>query len=243
MRRFLPFAALLGVALVLGCQDVGTGPEGLVPQFSHKPGHIKGGDGGKVLVPLVNVTVTGGMESVDETTGIVNTQQMELVRKGDIVKLRAYAHRKSPTGNLDLKIDMTKTRDAAGRDVASGNIMLDAFGNVLHQNGSILCDRTGREKPPDEVRELFGKLVQPAASRGVLVTIDKTALALDSSSKNHQILILEDITVTPTVTVAGNIESNTFTATFSESIQLAGLICKIQPGDEITFAVTDVTPS
>ncbi len=24
MRRFLPFAALLGVAFVLGCQDVGT---------------------------------------------------------------------------------------------------------------------------------------------------------------------------------------------------------------------------
>ena len=33
MRRFLPFAALLGVAFVLGCQDVGTGPDGLVPQF------------------------------------------------------------------------------------------------------------------------------------------------------------------------------------------------------------------
>ena len=29
MRRFLPFAALLGVAFVLGCQDLGTGPVGL----------------------------------------------------------------------------------------------------------------------------------------------------------------------------------------------------------------------
>ena len=34
MRSFLPFAALLGVALVLGCQDVGTGPDGLAPQFA-----------------------------------------------------------------------------------------------------------------------------------------------------------------------------------------------------------------
>ena len=34
MRRFLPFAALIGVALVLACQDVGTGPDGLVPQFN-----------------------------------------------------------------------------------------------------------------------------------------------------------------------------------------------------------------
>ena len=36
MRPFLPFTALLGVALVLGCQDVGTGPDGLVPQFDKK---------------------------------------------------------------------------------------------------------------------------------------------------------------------------------------------------------------
>ena len=37
MRRFLPFAALLGVALVLGCQDLGSvGPDGLEPQFVKK---------------------------------------------------------------------------------------------------------------------------------------------------------------------------------------------------------------
>ena len=39
MRRFLPFAALLGVALVLGCQDLGSGPVepyGLEPQFAKK---------------------------------------------------------------------------------------------------------------------------------------------------------------------------------------------------------------
>ena len=83
------------------------GPDGLVPQFA------KGGkgkpDGGKVPVPLVNVTVTGGMVSVDDAViPNPNTQQMELVRKGDIVKLRAYAHRKSPTGDLYLQISMTK---------------------------------------------------------------------------------------------------------------------------------------
>ena len=39
MRRFLPFAALLGVAFVLGCQDVGTGvvaADGPGPQFAKK---------------------------------------------------------------------------------------------------------------------------------------------------------------------------------------------------------------
>ena len=42
MRRFLPFAALFGVALLLGCQDVGTGvvaSDGPGPQFN-KPFRI-----------------------------------------------------------------------------------------------------------------------------------------------------------------------------------------------------------
>ncbi len=43
MRRFLPFAALLGVALVLGCQDVGTAPT--APQFSHLPARAISADG------------------------------------------------------------------------------------------------------------------------------------------------------------------------------------------------------
>ena len=61
MRRFLPLAALVGVALVLGCQDVGTGPDGLVPQFhgDHLPceAHNKndegcgGGNGDPVVDP------------------------------------------------------------------------------------------------------------------------------------------------------------------------------------------------
>ena len=36
MRPFVPFAALLGVAFLLGCQDVGTGPDGLAPQFDKR---------------------------------------------------------------------------------------------------------------------------------------------------------------------------------------------------------------
>jgi len=129
--------------------------------------------------------------------------------------------------------------------VKAGKINLDGFGNVrLYDGSGILCKWTGRETDA-EVRELFGKLVRSKASRGVLVTIDKTAL--NSSSKNHEILILEDITVTPTVTVDGSIETNTFTATFSGEIRLGGLLsCKIQtgtpeePGDEITFDVEEI---
>ena len=50
MRRFLPFAALVGVALVLGCQDVGTGPDGLVPQFHHGRGNHTGPEVGSIGV-------------------------------------------------------------------------------------------------------------------------------------------------------------------------------------------------
>ena len=58
MCRFLPFAALLGVALVLGCQDVGTGPDGLVPQFA-KGGKPNSG-GGRATGGDVAVGVTVG---------------------------------------------------------------------------------------------------------------------------------------------------------------------------------------
>ena len=58
MRSFLPFAALLGVALVLGCQDVGTGPDGLVPQFN-KPdasGNHNHGDDGDTTTFVAAIT-------------------------------------------------------------------------------------------------------------------------------------------------------------------------------------------
>ena len=53
MRRFLPLAALLGVAFVLGCQDQGSGvvgPDGLSPQFAKGDNNGKPkGPGGEVL--------------------------------------------------------------------------------------------------------------------------------------------------------------------------------------------------
>ena len=76
MRRFLPFAALVGVALVLACQDVGTGPvgpDGLESQFHHSEGHDKGGgDGGPGGGPgggkiLGFATFTGDIVADDPT--------------------------------------------------------------------------------------------------------------------------------------------------------------------------------
>ena len=88
MRRFFPFAALLGVVLVLGCQDLGTGAveaDGLEPQFA------KGGKGkppgGNVSA---TVTLAGGMEMAG----------LPLVGKydDDTVSLN--------TNDFDVKIDM-----------------------------------------------------------------------------------------------------------------------------------------
>ena len=93
MRRFLPFAALLGVALLLGCQDLGSvGPDGLVPQFDRKDftpercegkvnpvdGHCHGGEDPADPFDL-NVTINSeqltGLTIPDDTvtTGVMTT--------------------------------------------------------------------------------------------------------------------------------------------------------------------------
>ncbi len=76
MRRFLPFAALIGVALVLGCQDVGTGPDGLVPQFgkpdangNHDHGGDDGGDGDNPGSPFYEYTFAGDITTEPATPG------------------------------------------------------------------------------------------------------------------------------------------------------------------------------
>ena len=81
MRRFFPFAALLGAAFVLGCQDVGTGvvgPDGLEPQFARKgKGKPPSGDVG-ATVTLGNGMTTEGDDLLlvgkyDDTTVTIST--------------------------------------------------------------------------------------------------------------------------------------------------------------------------
>ena len=95
MRSSLPFAALLGVALFLGCQDVGTGPDGLVPQFDKKDntpgrcqgedpvnGHCHGGDAGDPVVDPGTLFISGSFDcllgaqsTVGSSKGTVNFNQ------------------------------------------------------------------------------------------------------------------------------------------------------------------------
>ena len=81
MRRFFPFAALLGVALVLGCQDLGTGavgPDGLEPQFAR-------GSKGKPPSGTVSakVTLAGGMTTaVGDTLMLSGKNDVQTVTLG-----------------------------------------------------------------------------------------------------------------------------------------------------------------
>ena len=89
MRSFLPLAALLGVALVLGCQDVGTGPDGVVPQFARKcdsPPCPKDSDGGvktNFVAAITNVDFSGTLTTetvpVDNKFNTGNSIDMDLV--------------------------------------------------------------------------------------------------------------------------------------------------------------------
>ena len=110
MRRFFPIAALLGVAFVLGCQDVGTGvvaSDGPGPQFA-KPGvcnppqdpphpSCKPPDEDPPEVPTFTVKVTGDIFSTndaggldvlyDATGGTVRVNGFQLQLSGDMLDL------------------------------------------------------------------------------------------------------------------------------------------------------------
>ena len=75
MRSSLPFPALLGVALVLGCQDLGpAGPDGLVPQFA------KGGEKGKPDKPGGGGGDVAGFLTL--TGGIAKATDLDVVLSG-----------------------------------------------------------------------------------------------------------------------------------------------------------------
>ena len=74
--------ALLSAALLLGCQEQGSspvGPEGLGPQFGHKPSHNPGGGGGDGDGKTVEVDfaeIAGSdFQSSSQTVSGSNTQE------------------------------------------------------------------------------------------------------------------------------------------------------------------------
>ena len=226
MRRFLPFAALLGVAFVLGCQDVGTGvvaSDGSGPQFAKKcdsPPCEKDDGGGKDIP--VSVTVAGGMNAEE--------QLMQLAE--DVSRLRLASEPPFVLAN-----NLTNTHQ-----------LLDPIDDC-DQTGRGAPD-------DDWAATLFEELKQPLVERGLFVRIDKTALGGTSDihriahTDNSEIAGIKITVFEPTVAVEpdGDFSGN-FTATFSGGrIEVSGsetgkikdrvrLTCDIQPGDEITFTV------
>ena len=245
MRRFLPFAALIGVALVLGCQDVGTGPDGLVPQFD-KPynddpcpagrdnkGHCHddeeppppddGDDCGKHCV-FVNVGLGGWMQ----TDPLNQINQMELARKPGIMKIRANTE-KAGTKFLKFAINMPNTLAAL------------TFGETLEKQRISLgneCVWWGRVEETEENENWVIEFMLPpllndirVVERSVLVVIDESAFVQGpdgtfvSVSENNTMGIWPTTPGTPagfgvkggapTVTVVAPPAGSDFTATFS----------------------------
>ena len=126
MRRFLPFAALFGVALLLGCQDVGTGvvaSDGPGPQFN-KPfridkatceaqpgfifdettGHCHAGEAGDPVVDPGTLfenepfTCGGGVIPAGSSKGTVNFNQP----RGDSHMHANVQLRGAPEGDYDI---------------------------------------------------------------------------------------------------------------------------------------------
>ena len=222
---------------LLGCQEQGSGPVG--PEgtgIQAKPGKGMdggggggGGDGCGNNCVFVNVKLTGWMITEASTP----TDQMELVRKGDIIKLRANTE-KNGTPFLSFAIDMSNTLT----ELTSG----DTEGlrrASLNRN----CVWSGRIEQTDPLTDHVIKrlpfiLTDPiAVERSVLVGIDNAFVAgsdgtFVSESENNTMAILPNTVGSlqefrvkggaPTVVVDGDPAGDNFTATFVAGEFVAG---------------------
>ena len=76
--------AVLSAALLLGCQEQGSGPvgpDGLGPAFSHKDSHNPGGGNGDVTPIMVDLS--GGMRASSQPVVVQKDNEREFVLRGD----------------------------------------------------------------------------------------------------------------------------------------------------------------
>lgn len=174
--------ALLSAALVLGCQDQGSGtvgPDGLGPQFAKKScddnpnqGSCKGEEGGGVLV---NLTMTSGLLIAERSPQTVTLKDGEKT-------LGFHAGSAQP---INFAIDMDETRKSAAMSPSTG---LDFNTNV--------CRPGGKGDPSDaELNELFAKLTDNSQTldRTLFVEVDKETVddpdtpTVEETSEEHSI--------------------------------------------------------
>ncbi len=251
--------ALLSTVFLLGCQDMGSepvGPEG--PQFTHNDagkvhggpkgggngdGGGDGGGGGGCQCDFVDVVLDGWMQ----TNPLNQVNQMELVRKLGIMKIRANTE-KHGTKFLHFAIDMELTRNTLTASV-------EALRNNCEWSGRVEQTLENEEWVVDSLLPLI--LNDTLKERSVLVKIDESALVEDPNNPGVFVGTSDDnrmgvwpgfrVRGSPTVTVEGD-RGGDFTATFSGGhIDMRGippdernqiiLKCDISDGDDITFDV------
>ena len=166
MRRFLPFAALFGVALVFGCQDLApVGPDGLEPQFG-KPDtngdHDHGGDDGK---ESATVTLAGGMT----TTGL------ELVGRNDVQTVTLNT---DTTRNVAIVMNFDYRPD-------DPNMKCTVIATGAGKSDGVL-----RPVERDYLLDQLKTGVADAGGGGFNLKIDKTDLQVDESTtaEKHHII-------------------------------------------------------
>jgi len=204
-----------------------VGPEGLGPELDHKgdPHGKPGGGGGRIKFVFIDVIVTGGVKTEPADT----SQQMELVRKPGIIKLRANSAAESPS--LRLRIDMHLT-------LAAATATLENFDENCEWLGPATKDERNVAFAKDTILPFI--LVNPAIDRWALVVFDENAG--ESEDNSMAIFPIEPDGSgfgvkkgSPTVTVlAGNITTDAFVIAFGGGvIGLAGL----RPGDKKEDAI------
>ena len=144
MRRFFPFAALLGVAFVLGCQDVGTGvvaSDGPGPQFAK--GH-------KGKASKTSKTVTVGLKTSEPWTSGSQTVNVASDNKRTLF-LESGGSRATKGGDLDVASFVTQIRLTPDHgDV--GKCVLEKFGTDFSPNLNTLFGKLASDlgKPTND---------------------------------------------------------------------------------------------
>ena len=131
MRSFLPFAALLGVAFVLGCQDVGTGVVGPQLHVSEKHPNGHGGGGGDPTEPDATVELTEGL--------ITLVPQGVQIRKDNASTLQV--RRDGFSSRIALNATFMKGLDKCGQTGGGGDdegLLLPEDVFALINDGSVL---------------------------------------------------------------------------------------------------------
>ena len=172
MRRFFPFAALLGVALVLGCQDVGTGPDGLVPQFKKDKGCPASGHPSCPPVPPAGTDFTVTIEVFGVSSGTQNVSGPGLLAQG-------------------IFVDLTGVPGCTLGNNVKGQLFMPVGDDHTHFSFQFMHRETGTGAESQHTLAMLGELpdgdLPPDPGKSTDITEkDKEPWSITSKGKNHK---------------------------------------------------------